>query len=231
MINLHNCDCMDFMRNIPDKFYDLTIVDPPYGRKEHGGRCRSSYVRQKNGSRKFVNDGNYSSKSWDNAPVNHSYFEELFRVSKQQIVWGENYFNEQWGAGRIVWDKCNGNSDQSDCEIAFNSMNSRVDLFRFMWNGMLQGKSIYEGHIQQGNKKLNEKRIHPTQKPVALYRWLLQKYAQPGWKILDTHGGSMSLAIACHELSFELDLCEIDPEYFQAGRKRYEDYSRQLNLF
>ncbi len=154
-------------------------------------------------------------------PPTKEYFDELFRVSKNQIIWGCNYFDYIFpSTGRIVWDKCNGKSTFSDCEIAYCSSHDSVRMFRFMWNGMMQGKSIEEGHIMQGNKKLNEKRIHPTQKPVTLYEWLLTKYAREGDIILDTHVGSGSSLIACERLGFEYIACDIDPFYFAAANER-----------
>jgi len=140
----------------------------------------------------------YQAKHW--SVPGDDYFQELVRISCRQIIWGCNYFQYPFGSGRIVWDKVNGNSSFSDCEIAYCSSIDTVRMFRFMWNGMCQGKSINEGYIQQGNKRLNEKRIHPTQKPVALYKWLLSNYANAGDTILDTHLGSGSICIACDEL-------------------------------
>ncbi len=227
----YNLDCMEGMKEIPDKYFDLAIVDPEYGRKEHGGKNRSGYVKQKNGSKIFVQDGNYKKKDWDNEPAGEEYFKELFRVSKHQIVWGENYMPVKFGKGRIVWDKCNQGSDQSDCEIAYNSLTERVDLFRYMWRGMFQGKSITEGYIQQGNKALNEKRIHPTQKPVPLYLWQLQSYAKQGWKILDTHVGSASSLIACYQMGFEYIGFEKDSEIYKLANDRLEAEKSQIRLF
>lgn len=224
-------DCMVAMRQMPDKAFDIAIVDPPYGRREHGGKSRSGMVLQKNGARLYVADGGYAKKQWDFAPPSEEYFTELRRVSKAQIIWGVNYFPYTFGPGRIIWDKCNGGSDQSDCEIAFCSLTSRVDLFRFMWAGMCQGKSIQEGHIQQGNKKLNERRIHPTQKPVALYTWLLQKYAKPGDRILDTHLGSGSSRIAAYDLGFDFEGYEIDSDYFKAQEERFQAHIAQISMF
>ena len=226
----YNLDCMKGMKQFPDKYFELAIEDPEYGRKEHGGKNRSRYVKQKNGSKIFVPDGGYIKKDWDNKPAGEEYFRELLRVSKHQIIWGENYMPVKLGKGRIVWDKCNQGTDQSDCEIAYNSLNERVDLFRYMWRGMMQGKSIAEGHIQQGNKKLNEKRIHPTQKPISLYLWLLGKYAKQGWKILDTHVGSASSLIACHFLEFEYIGFEIDYDYYSLANERLESYKKQINI-
>lgn len=227
----YNMDCLEAMRKMPDKCFDLAIVDPPYGRKEHGGKRRSGFVLQKNGSRLYVSDGGYEKKEWDKCPPESEYFQELFRVSKNHIIWGVNYFPFVFGSGRIIWDKCNGGSDQSDCEIAYNSKTSRVDLFCFMWSGMMQGKSIAEGHVMQGNKKLNEKRIHPTQKPVALYEWLLSRYAKPGDKILDTHLGSGSSRIAAYNFGFDFTGYEIDKDYFDAQEERFEAHTAQIRIF
>lgn len=225
-----NVDCMEYMRTLPDKAFDLAIVDPPYGIGEDGGKSRSKFVTQKNGNRLYVEDGHYEKTGFDIAPPRQAFFDELFRVSKAQIIWGANYFTLP-RAGAIVWDKCNDGSDQSDGEIAFNSLTSRVDIFRYMWRGMMQGKSISEGTIQQGNKALNEKRIHPTQKPVALYEWLLQKYAKEDWRILDTHLGSGSSRIAAYNLGFEFVGCEIEPTYFQLQEQRFAEHTAQVRMW
>lgn len=225
-----NVDCMEYMRTLPDKAFDLAIVDPPYGIGEDGGKSRSKFVTQKNGNRLYVEDGHYEKTGFDIAPPRQAFFDELFRVSKAQIIWGANYFTLP-RAGAIVWDKCNDGSDQSDGEIAFNSLTSRVDIFRYMWRGMMQGKSISEGTIQQGNKALNEKRIHPTQKPVALYEWLLQKYAKEGWRILDTHLGSGSSRIAAYNLGFEFVGCEIEPTYFRLQEQRFAEHTAQVRMW
>lgn len=227
----YNMDCMEAMQGMPDKAFELAIVDPEYGRREHGGKARSGYVKQKNGAKIYVSDGGYIKKDWDKKPADSAYFTELFRVSKNQIIWGENYYSDQFGSGRVVWDKCNDGSDQSDCEIAFNSQTCRVDIFRFMWRGMFQGKSVLEGTVQQGNKALNEKRIHPTQKPVALYEWLLTHYAKPGDKILDTHLGSGSSRIAAYNLGFDFTGYEIDRDYFDAQEERFAAHTAQCSLF
>lgn len=219
-----NEDCMQVMNQYPDGFFDLAIVDPPYfsgpEKREYYGRKTSPIGVQRL----------YGQTSEWQVP-NKDYFDELFRVSKNQIVWGVNYFDYPFGSGRIVWDKVNGKSSFSDCEIAYCSMHDSVRLFRYMWNGMMQGKSIEEGHIQQGNKKLNEKRIHPTQKPVNLYRWLLQKYAKQGDIILDTHVGSASSLIACEELGLEYVGFEKDLEIYELAKERLENFKSQLRLF
>ena len=223
-------DCMQGMKGFPDKYFDLAIVDPPYGRKEHGGKNRSGYVKQKNGNKIFVKDGQYDNRHWDNTTPSEDYFNELVRVSKNQIIFGCNYFNYPLIGGRIIWDKCNDGSDQSDAEIAYCSMNSRVDIFRYMWRGMFQGKSITEGTIQQGNKKLNEKRIHPTQKPIALYEWLLSRYAKDGDIILDTHVGSASSLIACYNTNHKFVGFELDEYYYKVSKQRLDTEMAQMRL-
>lgn len=158
------------------------------------------------------------------------YFDELKRVSKHYIVWGCNYFDCVFPHGRIVWDKCNGASSFSDCELAATNCHNSVRLFRYTWNGMLQGKSVAEGWITQGNKQKNEVRIHPTQKPVALYEWIFSRYAKPGDKILDTHLGSGSSRIAAYNHGLDFIGCEIHPHYFQAQEDRFVGYTRQARI-
>lgn len=227
MIELLNIDCMEYMATLPDKAFDLAVVDPPYGRGEDGGTNRAKGVKQKNGTVLLCLDGGYAKKNWDKEPPPPEYFTELKRVTKQQIIWGANYMPVKLQGGAIVWDKVNDGSDQSGAEIAYCSLNERVDIFRFMWRGMMQGQSIHNGTRQQGNKKLNEKRIHPTQKPVKLYQWLLMHYAKPGQRILDTHLGSMSSVIAAIAGGFSIVGCEIDSDYFIAGCNRVKKYLSQ----
>lgn len=166
-----NTDCMAYMRTLPDKSFDLAIADPPY----FSGSERRGYYGCKVSPIGVRRDYPISPK-WDIPTA--EFFKELERVAKKYIVWGCNYFDYVFTPGRIVWDKCNGESSFSDCEIAATNCHDSVRLFRYMWCGMMQGKSIKDGGTQQGNKALNEKRIHPTQKPVALYEWLIQKYAK-----------------------------------------------------
>jgi site-specific DNA-methyltransferase (adenine-specific) len=241
-ISLYNVDCMEFMRDLPDNAYDLAIVDPPYGIGEDGGKSKSRVVRKngeirhgtdkRNGATIWRKPPQYKPKKWDSAPPPPLYFDEIFRVSKNQIIWGANHFSNMMppSSGWIVWDKVNGNTDFSDCEIAFSSFNKGIRMLSFMWNGMLQGRSASAGKTLQGDVSKREKRIHPTQKPVALYKWLLSNYASEGDKIFDSHGGSMSIAIACHDKGFDLDLCELDKDYFEAGKKRYLQHAAQLKL-
>jgi site-specific DNA-methyltransferase (adenine-specific) len=217
-INFFNCDCIEFMKSKPDKCYDLAIVDPPYG------IGASDYKRggTQNGNSK-AKCKEYGSKNWDNATPTTEYWNELKRISENQIVWGANHFISKipfdsscW----IVWDKENGENGYADCELAWTSFKSAVRKFKWKWQGMLQQ-----------NMKNKQNRIHPTEKPIELYRWILQNYAKQGDKILDTHGGSMSSAIACHIEGFDLDICEIDKDYFEAGVKRFNIYKQQQTLF
>lgn len=227
----YNMCCTEGMKFIPDKYFDLAIVDPPYGRKEHGGKNRSRNVKQRNGKLTLVPGGAYEKKDWDNEPAGREYFEELLRISKHQIIWGVNYFEEVFEPGRIIWDKCNEGTDQSDAEIAYNSLTNRVDIFRYMWRGMFQGKSITEGYIQQGDKSKNEIRIHPTQKPVNLYKWILKTFGKTGWKIVDTHVGSASSLIACHEMGFEFMGFEKDKDYYGDSLDRLNKVRMQISMF
>ena len=199
-INLHHIDCMDFMRDIPDGYYELAIVDIPYGlgdKLTQGGTWASKYKK---------GDAN-----WDKLP-NKEYFIELFRISQNQIIWGGNYANLPPTRGFIIWDKIALMDTMADCEFAWTSFDKNAKIFRHVRN-------------------TSEKRIHITQKPVALYKWLLDKYAKQGDKILDTHGGSMSIAIACHDYGFDLDLCELDKEYFDKGVQRVKNHVAQQKLF
>jgi len=221
--NIYNMDCMEAMRCLPDNYFELAIVDPPYftgpERREFYGRRVSTTGVQRL----------YRPVSQWQVP-DEKYFNELIRVSQNQIIWGCNYYDYKFGPGRIVWDKCNGDTTFSDCEIAYCSIHDSVRLFRYLWNGMLQGKSISEGWLAQGNKRLNEKRIHPTQKPVNLYKWLLQKYAKKGDKILDTHVGSGSSLIACYDMGFDYMGFEIDTYYYELVQRRVTEHMAQIRI-
>ena len=218
-------DNMQLMARYPDGYFDLAIIDPPYGIGEDGN---------KNHSRgKITKPTKYKSKLWDRTTASISFFTELKRISKNQIIFGANHFIENIPNANsscwIVWDKLNGDTDFADCELAWCSFKSSVRKISFMWNGMMQGKD-FNGKMQ-GNKKLNEKRIHPTQKPVAIYKWLLDKYAKQGDKILDTHLGSGSIAIACYDYGFELTACELDKEYYAKAIERIKNHTNQQKLF
>lgn len=220
---IYNQDCMDGMKEIPDKFFDLAIVDPPYF---SGPERRGFYGRRV--SPIGVQRHYEKSEKWSVPTA--EYFDELIRVSKEQIIWGCNYFNYPLGPGRIVWDKVNGGSSFSDCEIAYCSLHDNVRLFRYMWNGMMQGASMLNGAVQRGDKRLNEKRIHPTQKPVELYKWILYTYAKPGFKILDTHVGSGSSIIACIDMELEYLGFEIDPHYHNLAEERIKEFNEQMKM-
>ena len=216
MIEMLNRDCMEYMAGCVDGAFDLAIVDPPYGIGEDGSKnnSRSCIATSKDYKPFSGNDRN--------APA-VEYFNELFRVSKNQIIWGANHFISRipfdspcW----VVWDKQNGENDFADCELAWTSFDSAVRRFSFKWHGMLQG-----------DMKNKESRIHPTQKPVALYKWLLSRYTKPGDKIIDTHGGSGSICIACHDLGYDLTWMELDADYYAAACKRYKNHAAQGFLF
>jgi len=224
-LGFHNMDCMEGMKQFPDKYFDLAIVDPPYfsgpEKREYYGKKKSSIGVQRLYKK---------SKCWMVPSI--EYFEELKRVSKNQIIWGINYYPIfNLGSGRIIWDKVNGTSTFSDAEIAYCSMHNSTRLFSYMWNGMFQGKSISEGKVMQGDKSKNEIRIHPTQKPIALYTWLLNNYAKQGDKILDTHVGSASSLIACEKLRFQYVGFELDKDYYDTAVKRLKDTMAQKDLF
>ncbi len=185
-----------------DKFFDLAIVDPPYGIGEDGRKnhTRGILAKAKDYRSRF---------RYDNEPPTSDYFEQLFRVSKNQIIWGANHFLARTSPAWVVWDKDNGYNDFADCELAWTSFKTAVRKAKFKWQGMLQQDVANKEH-----------RIHPTQKPVALYRWLLENYAKPGDLILDTHVGSASSLIACESMGFNYIGYEIDPEYYEAAKKR-----------
>ena len=203
-INLHLGDSLEAMKEYPDNHFDLAIVDPPYGignKLVDGG-----------GTRKAKFDNNRDSVKWDEVP-SKEYFNELFRVSKNQIIWGSNYFDLKPTRCNIIWDKMQEFTG-ADFELAWTSFDKASKAFR-----MSRVEAYSKG------------KIHPTQKPVKLYEWLLHNYAKEGDKILDTHGGSMSIALACHNLKYDLDLWELDADYHAAGVKRFEQHKKQLQLF
>ncbi len=211
----HNMDCMEAMRQMPDKAFELAIVDPPYfkgvaNEKFYGAEVSTTGVKRLCSS----------SKHWDDGIPNQNYYDELVRVSKHQIIWGCNYYTFKQPTGRIVWDKENDSSTFGNCELASISLIDSVKIFRYMWNGMLQG-----------NMKNKENRFHPTQKPVALYEWLLTHYAKPGDRILDTHLGSGSSRIAAYNLGFDFTGYEIDKDYFDAQEERFKAHTSQCSLF
>jgi len=213
----YNMDCMEYMRQFPDKHFELAVVDPPYGIDAASDvRGDTKYGKAATKSK------SYGKKDWDNYKPNLEYFQELRRVSKNQIIWGANHFISHMpydSSCWIVWDKENGENGYADCELAWTSFKCAVRKFKFKWQGMLQQ-----------NMKDKEHRIHPTQKPVALYKWLLSNYAKPGDKILDTHLGSGSSRIAAYDLGFDFYATELDKDYFDAQEKRFQNFKSQLKL-
>jgi len=230
-----NLDCLPELVKFEDNHFDIGVVDVNYGigesSKNHNSR--NTPAKQVNGNKLNIKNKNYHIKNWDKKRPTKEYFNELFRVCKYVIIWGGNYLTDlfpEFSSGRIVWDKCNGDNDFSDCEIAWTNLFDSTRLFRYMWAGMMQGKSILEGHIMQGNKKLNELRIHQTQKPVKLYLWIAQKFFKKGWVILDTHVGSASSLIAYEMLGFDYVGYEKDVDHFNDSSKRISDFRKQLKL-
>lgn len=211
----YNMDCMEGMKQFPDKYFDLAVVDVPYGIGECGDK---NYTRGKIAKAKDYKA--FAGK--DLQAPDEEYFKELFRVSKNQIIWGANHFISKipidshcW----IVWDKDNGENDFADCELAWTSFDTAVRRLKYRWSGMLQE-----------NMKEKEFRIHPTQKPVALYEWLLSRYARPGDIILDTHVGSASSLIACHNANHKFVGFELDKHYYELSKKRLESEMAQMRI-
>ena len=215
-LDIRNCDNMDLMREFPDKHFELAICDPPYNIK-FGNYNRTI----KASSGKCLKADKYKNSDWDNKIPDDEYFKELFRVSKNQIIWGGNYFPYLWTKGCrgfIFWFKGNPVPNFSDGEFAWTSFDRNAKQLDLRYYGNLEG----------GTKA--EEKIHPTQKSTLLYKWLLETYAKPGDKILDTHLGSMSIAIACHYLGYDLTGCELDKDYYEAGMKRVKQETSQLSF-
>ena len=206
-LELSNEDNMQLMARYPDSYFDLAIVDPPYGIGESNKKQRTR--------KKHVNRVIHAAKSWDNSAPKKTYFKELERVSKNRIIWGGNYMTDNLPPSPcwLIWNK--GFSEEvsfAQFEMAWASFSSSAKKFDY-------------------NSAKNKQRIHPTQKPVKLYEWILDKYAKEGDKILDTHLGSGSIAIACQNRGFDLTACELDKEYFEAATKRIETATAQTNIF
>lgn len=211
-----NMDCMEGLCQYPDGYFDLAVVDPPYGIGESGAKnvSRSKLATAQN-YRPFAGA--------DKEPPPVEYFRELKRVSKNQIIFGANHFISRipkpdspcW----IVWDKINGENDFADCELAYCSFHTATRIFRFRWMGMLQG-----------NMRNKEVRIHPTQKPTDLYRWIFCKYAKPGDKILDTHLGSGTSRRAAYDLHLDFVGFELDKTYFDLQEQAFAEHIAQLRI-
>ena len=214
MIEIKNIDCIEYMKTIEENYFDLAVVDPPYF---------SDFAKQSYTGSKYSTTGvKRNHKKFENWDIpNEEYFSQLLRISKNQIVWGVNYYSKYISSpGRIIWDKKNDFSTFSKCEIASHSFGVRVDQFRFLWNGMLQE-----------NMKQKELRIHPCQKPVALYHWIYENYTKPNQKILDTHLGSGSSALAAHDYNLVFTGLEIDNYYYNKAVERLEQHMKQNKLF
>tara|TARA_R110000868_G_scaffold310944_1_gene572102 strand:- start:48 stop:644 length:597 start_codon:yes stop_codon:yes gene_type:complete len=197
MLTITNEDNMDLMSRYPDKHFDLAIVDPPYGIG-----ISSNPVRQK-----------HTKKTWDNEIPQDKYFNELFRVSKNQIIWGGNYFDLPPTQGFFIWDK----KQPHDFSLA---------MCEYAWSSIQKPAKMWSLSIHKEQNK-----IHPTQKPIELYKWLLENNAKKGDKILDTHLGSGSIAIACHDYNFDLTACELDKEYFDKAMQRINNHTAQIKMF
>jgi site-specific DNA-methyltransferase (adenine-specific) len=208
-LELHNVDCLPFMRKCADKQFDWAIVDPPYGNNDAIGLKDNA-----SGKKQATKRTNY--KMFDNVTPTDEYFSELKRISKNQIVWGANFFGLT--GGYLCWNK-NGTAF-GQAELAYVSSINSVKVYEYTWNGMLQG-----------NMKDKEIRIHPTQKPVQLYKYLLTEFVKEGETILDTHLGSGSIALACWDMKFNLVALEIDEHFFLKANKRLEAHKKQLTLF
>lgn len=199
----YNMDCMEYMRSLPDKAFDLAVVDPPYGIS----------INHNMGRRKGDKPSEYKKVVWDSKPPEKEYFDELFRVSKNQIVWGANYFQMPPTKCFIVWRK-----PQISEDVSFS-------MVEFAWTSFDQTAKEWIGMSAEAD------RIHPTQKPVALYAWIYSRYAKIGDKILDTHLGSGSSRIAAYDVGLDFVGCEIDADYFKAQEERYKNHIAQINLF
>ena len=218
-MKITNEDNIRLMSRYEDDYFDLAIVDPPYG---IGNFCPENHTNKgsrKNKDGKWSKNNGYNTSSkkieWNNNTPNQEYFAQLKRVSKEQIIWGANYFNcFNNKGGAIIWNKNCKHPNMSVCEIASYSKHKRVAYFEATWQ----------------NVNRCEETIHPCQKPVKLYEWLLMNYAKEGDKILDTHLGSGSIAIACHNLGYDLTACELDKEYFAAAMKRLNNHTAQLRI-
>jgi site-specific DNA-methyltransferase (adenine-specific) len=212
------CDCMEILKELPDKYADICLTDPPYG-------IGMDVQMQKNAGTQYgvaaAPKRDYGKTNWDKAP-SQQFFEEMRRVSKQQIVWGGNYFAAALGNSPcwLVWNKDN-TGDYADCELAFTTFPSAVRMFTWRWNGMLQQ--------EMGSRK--EERYHPTQKPVALFVWCLLNYSKPGDLIIDPFSGSGTTALACHKTGRRFICIDKEPEYIEIAKKRYAELIAQQDLF
>lgn len=234
----YNIDCMDYMKNIPDGYFDIAIPDIPYGiavNKMAFLRETKKTVKQRNGKKTFPRNNKRKMYlgEWDIKTPDQSYFDELKRVSKHQIIFGIEYVDwDGIGPGRIKWDKCVPKSVSfKGYEYAYCSLINDKMTIKLLWSGMNQAKGVINSTVQQGNKQLNEIRIHPTQKPVLLYQKLFLEFVKPGMKIFDSHSGSQSSRIAAFEMDFDWYGCEKDAIHYSDAEKRFLRHRRQLKLW
>lgn len=243
MIKTFNIDCLDYMSKIDDNFFNLGDADPPYF---SGPEKRKFYGNSIN----KLNIKRIDYPVTDTWKIPDSvWFNEFKRVCIDWIIWGANYFDfigvpfktprgseinkflEDNPIGWIIWDKCNGESSFNDYELAFTSFNQPTVIYKFMWNGMLQGKSMLEGHVMQGNKLLNQKRIHPTEKPIPLYDWQFYNYTKPGFKVFSPYAGSFSDAISAAKFNIDYYGCEKNIIHYNSGTFRLKQHQSQTKLF
>lgn len=206
-ITMLNCDCMDYMAGLPNKAFELAIVDPPYNIVSQQARGIGSRI-----------DASGKMNNWNHKKPDPMYYEQLFRVSDKQIVWGANNFLMPESEYFIIWDKYQSVDNFASAEYAWTNISVPAKVFR------------HSIHLVMAARKADGGKIHPTQKPVALYKWLLTNYAKPGDRILDTHGGSGSICIACHDLGFDLTWMELDEDYYKAACERYQRHASQMTF-
>lgn len=255
-ITITNEENMELMKRYSDNYFDVAIVDPEYGigesKKNH--KSRNTPVKQKNGNSLKINATEYEKKDWDNKPPGDNFFDELRRVSLNQIIFGGNYFSQitkevfkpprrneyddfikNNPKGWVIWDKMNGGNDFNDCELIYTSYDFDTFIVYYMWNGMMQGLCVSENKqkasVQQGNKKLNEKRFHPTLKPIKIYQWMIRKFNLFRLKVLDTNLGVGSIILACIDAECMLIACDKETDYFEKACERGKNYYSQQNIF
>lgn len=235
-------DCMDFMADHPDLFFNLGNADPPY----FSGPEKRKYYGQTVNKLKIKRIDYPVTDTWE--LPDEKWFKEFKRVTVNQIIWGANYFDfigepfktprgseifefiEKNPWGWIVWDKCNGKSSFNDYELAWTSFDMPTTIYKFMWNGMLQGTSMFEGHIMQGNKALNQKRIHPTEKPVPLYDWQHYNFTKSGDKVFSPYGGSMSDALSAEKFNIDFYVCEKNKVHYDNAVFRLKQHLNQIKI-
>ena len=244
-------DNIAYLKTIEDNFFDLAYLDPEYGigesSKNH--KSRNTPIKQKNGSLLKTKDPVYTKEDWDSKPPTDEYFEHIFRTSKNQFIWGANYFyqivNKPFNPPRrndfhkftsdnpkgwVIWDKINGKNDFNDCELAWTSFDRPTIILPYLWNGMMQGVSIQYGTIQKGDKKQNEKRIHPTQKPMPINKWVLKNYLiENNKKVFDGGVGSQGSRIAAYEFGCDFYGCENNKNILKLGTKNFNNFLKDYN--